>query len=399
MTKTNPKWHWLETKHLSLIFALPFFLLLATCQSSGDKASNSTDSDQKTDLFPDKVEIKHSIGFDVSYHGHYKLLHIFRHYNDVIDTLTYTLLQRGAEAPELENPVINIPVENITSLSTTHIGFFNLLNAMGQLKGIETRQYISSEVVKQMVADGTVKEMSPAGALNVESVINEGTEVVMAVGYPNSQNESYQQLERVGIPVLLNSDWQELDLLGRAEWVKLLAVLLNKEQIVNKEFAAIEAEYASVLQKLEGVTSTEKMTISGIAIGDAWHVSGGRSFAVNLLKLVKADYPWLEDASTGSLKLDFETVYQQGLSADIWMVPGSAKSKEEVIQRDARYADFKAFKNGNIFNIFGRYTPGGGNDYYEQGVIEPHVILKDIVKIFHPDLLPDHDLVYHSQLK
>lgn len=398
MIKTNPNGPWKSKLTLLPWAGLLILFVLASCQSaSTERTADSADGEK--DLFPDKVEIKHSIGFDVSYHNHYKLLHIFRHYNDEIDTLTYTLLQKGSADPELGNPVITLPVENIVSLSTTHLGFFNLLEAFDQLKGVETVQYVSSPTVKDMVESGQVKEMSPAGALNVESVINEGTEVVMAVGYPNSQNEIYQQLERVGIPVLLNADWQELDLLGRAEWVKLLAVLINKEKMVNERFGEIEAEYEEILSKVASIPSADLSTITGIAIGDAWHVSGGRSFAANLLKLVKADYPWMDENSTGSLKLDFETVYEQGLTADIWMVPGSAKSKADVLQRDTRYADFKAFKNNNIYNIFGRHTPGGGNDYYEQGVIEPQVILKDIVKIFHPSLLPDHELVYHAQLQ
>ena len=398
MKKTNPYGPWKSKLTLLPWAVLLIFIMLAGCQSSGTERT-AKDAAGEKDHFPDKVEVRHSIGFDVSYHKHYKLLHIFRHYNDAVDTLTYTLLQKGTADPGLGHTVISLPVENIVSLSTTHLGFFNLLDAFDQLKGIETVQYVSSLIVKDMVESAQVKEMSPAGALNVESVINEGTEVVMAVGYPNSQNESYQQLERVGIPVLLNADWQELDLLGRAEWVKLLAVLLNKEKLVNERFAAIEAEYESVMEKVASVPSADRSAFTGIAIGDAWHVSGGRSFAVNLLKLIKADYPWMSDNSTGGLKLDFETVYEHGLTADIWMAPGSAKSKAEVLQRDARYADFKAFKNDGIYNIFGRYTPGGGNDYYEQGVIEPQVILKDIVKIFHPSLLPDHELVYHAQLK
>ncbi len=396
MKKTNPKWRWSGGQYF--LTAATLILLTFGCQSGGGESSSNPVSGEK-DHFPHKVEVSHSIGFDVSYHQNYKLLHIFRHYNDQADTLTYTLLQRGTEDPGLENPVITVPVEKIVSLSTTHLGFFNLLDAFDELIGIETEQYVSSTKVKDMVAAGTVKEMSPSGPLNVESVINEGTEVVMAVGYPNSQNESFQQLERVGIPVLLNADWQELDLLGRAEWVKLLAVLLNKEQLVNERFGEIEAEYEEVLSKVNDLSSANLSTITGIAIGDGWHVSGGRSFAAQLLKLVKADYPWMNEASTGSLKLDFETVYEQGLTADVWMVPGSAKSMAEILERDSRYADFKSFKDGTIYNIFGRYTPGGGNDYYEQGVIEPHVILKDIVKIFHPSLLPDHELVYHSQLK
>lgn len=385
-------------------FTLPWAILLnllifSACQSSTKEAGNTTDFDPNRDYFPDKVEIDHSLGFGVEYESHYKTLNLFRHYNDLVDTVSYVLLQRGTPAPETDLPIIEIPVKRVVSMSTTHLGMFALLDGMESLKGIEVAQYVTNLDVKKAVAEGKIIEAAPAGALNVESVVGLRTDVLLGVGYPNSQNEAYQQLERTGIPVLLNADWQETDLLGRAEWVKMIAVLLNKEKLVNEKFEAIETEYNRVLSLVESKTIEAPLTITGIALGDAWHVAGGRSFAYKLLQIVKADYPWKDDRSTGSIKLDFETVYEFGLKADFWIVPGSAKTLQEVLSRDTRYADFKAFKKKQIYNIFGRYTEGGGNDYYEAGVVEPQVILKDIVKIFHPELLPDHELVYHTQLK
>lgn len=388
----------------SRYFRLPWaifltLLIFSACQSSSKEAGNSADFDPNKDYFPDKVAVKHSVGFGVEYESHYKTLHIFRHYNDLADTVSYVLLQRGTPAPETELPIIEVPVQRVVSMSTTHLGMFEMLDGMEALKGIEIAQYVTSEKVKQEVTSGKILEVAPAGALNVESVVGLNTDVLLGVGYPNSQNEAYQQLERTGVPVLLNADWQETDLLGRAEWVKLLAVLLNKEAVVNEKFGAIEAEYKRVLNLVENKTTEAPLTITGIALGDAWHVAGGRSFAYKLLQIVKADYPWKNDQSTGSIKLDFETVYEFGLEADFWIAPGSAKSEQDILSRDTRYADFKAFKKQQIYNIFGRYTEGGGNDYYESGVVEPDVILKDIVKIFHPELLPDHELVYHARLK
>lgn len=374
-------------------------LIFSACQSSSEKERDIADFDDSKDYFPDKVEIKHSVGFDIEYAEHYKTLHFFRHYNDLIDTVSYVLLQRGTPSPETDLPVIEIPVKRVVSMSTTHLGMFDVLEDFDALKGIEIVEYVTSNKVKQRVADGKTLEVAPGGALNVESVIGLNADVLLGVGYPNSKNEGYQQLERTGIPVLLNADWQEIDLLGRAEWVKMLAVLLNKEKIVNEKFEAIEAEYNRVLNLVENKVTKAPMTITGIALGDAWHVAGGRSFAYKLLQIVKADYPWKNDQSTGSIKLDFETVYEFGLEADFWISPGSAKSLEDILSRDTRYADFKAFKQKQVYNIFGRYTEGGGNDYYEMGIVEPHIVLKDIVKIFHPELLPDHELVYHAQLK
>ena len=397
-----------ELSHWSFrrdVFTLPWTLLLLTiflgCQPSAKQSAEDSDFDPNRDYFPHKVEVKHSVGFDVAYHHSHKILSLFRHYNDEVDTIKYLLLQQGAPEPQLneEMRVINIPVEKVVSVSTTHLGMFDLLDAYEQLKGVEVARYVSNQKIHELVESGSISEVAPAGTLNVESVIDIGTDVLMGVGYPNSQNEAYQQLERAGVPVLLNADWQETNLMGRAEWVKLLAVLLNKEERVNEVFSRIEREYQEVLDLVESKVESGPLTITGIAQGDAWHVAGGESFAYNTMRIARAEYPWSDTKETGSVKLDFETVYEVGLKADFWIGPSHARSLDEILQRDSRYADFKAFKEKRIYNIYGRYTEGGGNDYYEMGVMEPQVILKDVVKIFHPDLLPDHDLVYYAQLQ
>ncbi|WP_339694361.1 ABC transporter substrate-binding protein [uncultured Roseivirga sp.] len=388
--------------HRGAVYTLLCFLMVGffACQSNSKNQSDFPDFDPKKDYFPEKVSIDHSIGFDIEYHNNYKTLHLFRHYNDVVDTVSFLLVQRGTPAPErVDLPVISIPVQKAVSLSTTHLGMFKILDAFDQLKGIERKQYVSNPTVIEMVDAGKIIEVEPSGTLNVETIIDMETEVVLGVGYPNSQNESFQQLQRLNIPVVLNADWQEIDLLGRAEWVKLLAVLLNKEALVNQKFAEIEEEFQSVLDLIAEKVKEAPLTITGIAQGDAWHVSGGKSFAYNMLKIARADYPWKDDNSTGSIKLSFETVYEIGLNADFWIAPGSARTLENIRERDPRYMDFKSYKNKTIYNVFGRNTEGGGNDYYETGVIEPHIVLKDVVKIFHPELLPDHQLVYYNQLK
>ncbi|WP_084362745.1 ABC transporter substrate-binding protein [Roseivirga echinicomitans] len=388
--------------HRWAVYTLLCFLMVgfSACQSNSKNQSDFLDFDPKKDYFLEKISIDHSIGFDVEYHNNYKTLHLFRHYNEVADTVSFLLVQKGTPAPEgVDLPVITVPIQKAVSLSTTHLGMFELLDALGELKGIERKQYVSSLKVISMVDSGEIIEVEPAGTLNVETIIEMGPDVVLGVGYPNSQNESFQQLQRLNIPVVLNADWQEVDLLGRAEWVKLLAVLLNKENLVNDKFSAIEAEFQSVLDLIAEKATDAPLTITGIAQGDAWQVSGGKSFAYNVLRVAKADYPWKEDNSTGSIKLSFEAVYEIGLKADFWVAPGGASTLQNIRERDPRYMDFKSYKNGTIYNVFGRNTEGGGNDYYETGVIEPHIVLKDVVKIFHPELLPDHQLVYYNQLK
>lgn len=375
--------------------------LLLGCQDSKNQNTVETDFDPDKDYFISKTSIDHAIGFDIVYHNNWKELQLFRHYNDYVDTVKFALVQEGTPAPENFSAlrVVSIPAKRLASMSTTHLGMFEKLDALDVLKGIERAEYVSSENIRGLVSDGKIKELEPAGSLNTELTVNENIDLLLGVGYPNSQNDSYQELENAGVPVLLNADWQEKTLLGRAEWMKLLAALLNKEALVNERFGAMEEEFNEVLALVEANVTKGPSTITGLAQGDAWFVAGGKSFAYYILDLARVDYPWKNSENTGSLRLDFETVYEEGLKADFWMVPSTAKTLDEILQADARYADFKSFKNKSIYNIYGRYTEGGGNDYYESAVVNPHIVLKDNIKVFHPELLPDHQLVYYNRLK
>ncbi|MFT7149186.1 MAG: iron complex transport system substrate-binding protein [Nonlabens sp.] len=377
-----------------------FFALFMGCQSTSNRKIDD-EFDPSTDYFLTKTSIDHAIGFDLVYHNNWKEVHLFRHYNDFIDTVRFALVQRGTPTPDGFSPerTVEIPVKRLASMSTTHLGMFEKLDALDVLKGIERAEYVSSEKVKNLVAEGAIAELEPSGTINTELAVNEEIKLLLGVGFPNSQNDSYQELENAGIPVLLNADWQEKTLLGRAEWMKLLAALLNKEALVNERFGSMEAEFNEVLSMVQQKVAKGASAITGIAQGDAWFVAGGKSFAYYLLDLAKVDYPWKDSENTGSLRLDFETVYAEGLKADFWMVPSTAKTLDEILQADSRYADFKSFKNGNIYNIYGRYTEDGGNDYYESAVVNPHIVLKDNIKIFHPDLVPNHKLVYYNRLK
>jgi iron complex transport system substrate-binding protein len=389
--------------HRRTVYILLCFLIavLYACEPKSKSDQAISDFDPSTDYFPDKLTINHAVGFDIVYHNHYKVIHLFRHYNDLVDTVSYALVQKGTPNPKGfdELHTLQIPLSSIGAVSTTHLGMFEKLDALAELSGIESKAYVSSERIKGMVDTGEIKELAASGVLNVEQTIAYQTEVLLGVGFPNSQNDSYQELENAGVPVILNADWQEKDLLGRAEWMKLIAALLNKEAFANEAFGKIETEYNNVLTQVQREVKNAPTTITGIAQGDVWHVVGGKSFAMNVLNLAKVNYPWMDDSSTGSLKLDFETVYQAGLTADFWMTPSNAKTLDEVLLHDTRYADFKSFKDRNIYNVYGRYTAGGGNDYYESAVVNPDIVLKDIVKIFHPELLPNHQLVYYNRLK
>jgi iron complex transport system substrate-binding protein len=201
-----------------------------------------------------------------------------------------------------------------------------------------------------------------------------------------------------GLKTVVNAEWLETSPLARAEWGKFIAVFFNKEADAEALFAKTVQQYDEYAALAAGVT--EKPTVfTGSDYQGTWSMPGGNSFAATFLKDAGADYLWADDTSTGSLPLAFEAVFEKAQSADYWVNVGYFFTPDDLLAADARYADFAAYQSGNIWNNDAITSANGGNDYYESAVAHPEIVLADLIKIFHPELLPDYELVYYRQLK
>jgi len=138
--------------------------------------------------------------------------------------------------------------------------------------------------------------------------------------------------------------------------------------------------------------------LNGMSFKGVWHVAGGNGYMARFLKDAGADYYWAQDTATGSLALDFESVYAVATQAEFWVNPNTAKTRQDLLINDSRNADFGAFKTGKVYNNNRRTNNRGSNDYWESGLVNPHLVLADLIRIFHPELLPDHQLVYYQPI-
>lgn len=91
-------------------------------------------------------------------------------------------------------------------------------------------------------------------------------------------------------------------------------------------------------------------------------------------------------------------VLERAANADYWLNFSQAwQSAKDLIADDNRYADFQAVKTGNLYNNNGRVNANGGNDYWEGGISNPDIVLADLIKILHPEILPNHQLFYYRK--
>lgn len=381
-------------------YFLLFALSISCSRSKRSSESGSEASPTTADLrSTEKVEVRYARGFNVSYHQGYKQLDILNPYQDQADTLHYLLVPRGEQPPQLpiDAQVIEIPVRSIIATSTTHLALTEALDANSIVKGVTQPDYVFSKEIRNRLRQGRIKGFK-GGEFNKELALSLDPDLIMLSGGQASQFDNFRVLQNSGIDILANSEWMEQTPLGKAEWIKMMGVLLNKEALANHKFEEVANRYNELKQKVGKITE-KPLVINNMPYKGAWFVSGGDSFTAQFFKDAGADYAWFDNSETGGLRLDFEAVYSVGLRADIWLNPGSAETREDILAEDSRLGDFKSFKTGRIYNNNRRMSPSGGNDYWESGVVHPEIVLADLIKILHPYVSLDHNLYYYQKVE
>lgn len=364
------------------LFFLWFIFLLFSCEKSKTK---SLESDSKTIT---KTSVKYAKGFDIEEHKGYKKLIIKSPYPDAKEYQEFILISDHNNAIQGDNK-INIPVKKLVATSTTHIPMIEMLNETSSLIGFPTTDYISSEKTRKRIEENKVKELGNEQEFNTEVLISLQPDVLIAFSMGKS-TKLYNNIEKNGIPVIFNGDWLEATPLGRAEWIKFFGAIFNKKKEADSIFNIIESEYLSAKEIALSAKSSPKI-MSGVLYKDKWNLPAGESFTAQLYKDANTNYVWKDSKGQGSLVLSFESVFEKAGNAQYWIGSGYYTSMDELKAANAHYQEFDAFKKGEIYSFSKRRSDTGGVEYFEFGPMQPHIVLKDLIKVAHPELLPQYE--------
>ncbi|MCL4828536.1 MAG: ABC transporter substrate-binding protein [Caldilinea sp.] len=356
--------------------------------------------DPTVDYFPEKLTIDYSEGWTIEYFNHYKVITVLNPWRNAEETFQYVLVQCGAPAPEgYDNAqIIETPINSIITMSTTQLPHLLKLERLDALIGHDDFAYVNTPEVRALIDAGKLIEVGGGADVNVELVLDANPDLVMTYGLGNPQWDAHPKLLEAGLKVALNSEYMETSPLGRVEWLKFTAVFFNEEAKATTVFDEIANRYNEMSEVAKAI-EIKPTVFTGVMRGDAWNMPGGRSYVARFLADAGAAYLWAEDETTGSIPLDFEAVFERAADADFWLNTSSWTSRAEAAAADERYTQFNAYQTGAMYNNNARLNENGGNDYWEGGLANPDVVLADLIKIFHPELLPDHELVYYRQLE
>jgi cobalamin transport system substrate-binding protein len=380
--------------------ATPAVLAVAPAHNLTDSCVAQDKFDPSIDYFPDKATLTYTDGFSIAYFKNYKVITVRTPYPGATESMQYVLVQCGTPAPKgfLDEQIINVPVKTVVTMSTTYLPILDELGLLDHLVGLDDASYVSNPTVLKMAADGKLTLLGYGSQVNVEKALELKPDLILTYGSGSLDYDAFPVLIKAGLKVVVDAEWLDTSPLGRAEWGKLIAAFFNREADEEALFSKKVELYNQYAALAAGVD--KKPTVfTGSDYQGTWSMPGGHSFAATFLKDAGANYLWADDTSTGSLPLAFEAVFEKAQGADYWLNVGIFATLKDVLSADARYAGFAAYKSGNVWNNDAKTTPAGGDDYYESAVAHPELVLADLIKIFHPDLLPDHQLVYYRQLK
>ncbi|HKZ39259.1 MAG TPA: ABC transporter substrate-binding protein, partial [Chryseolinea sp.] len=354
---------------------------------------------KKSTASPSSTNLNYATGFTVAYQNNTKLVEVIYPFQCATSGYKYLLVQKGESIPEHDHDVriITIPITSIVCTSTTHIPLLDYLDETEKLVGFPSTDYISSVRARKLVDSGKIQDLGVDKGLNLERIAMLDPDMVM--GYTMSGDYGqFKKVEELNVPVVINAEYLEKHPLGRAEWLKFMALFFNKEKEADSIFRVIEKNYLETKALADQVKSKPSV-LSGVVYGAAWFLPGGQNYAAKLLRDAGCHYLWSENSSHGFLELSFESVYEKAYDADLWIGVGSFSSLQEVKDADHRYTRFKPFKQHQVYTSNARTGSKGGSEFLELGYLRPDIILKDLVKIAHPELLPEHELFFHRTLE
>ena len=376
-------------------FILKFIFFFTVLLLGGCKQNNSISAVPKKNT---KNEIRYAKGLEIYHRQGYSILKITHPWPDAKAPFTYILQEKNGRIPDsLQHYTrISIPIKSVVVTSTTHIPALELLGVENTLVGFPNTDFISSPKTRKRIDSGLVKEVGTNETLNTEILINMAPDVIVSFGLNNS-NPTLDNLQKSGLKVLLNGDWNEQSPLGKAEWIKFFGALYGLDAKAKVIFSTIEKEYQTTLA-LAQKAKQRPTVLSGGLYQDQWFVPQGESWMALFLKEAQSNYLWAKTTGTGSLSLPFETILEKAQKAEFWIAPGDFSSLKEMNNSNPHYAKFEAFKNKKVYSYALHKGAKGGTLFFEWSSTRPDWVLKDLIAIFHPELVPQYRPYFFEKL-
>lgn len=370
-------------KSSNLLYFFVFCSTLYSCSSIGNKENENIE----------KYQLRHARGFNVEQYEDYKLVTVRDPWDTVRTLYRYILIDRDKEIPKNlpEGAIVKVPLQTVIAFSTIQCSMLQEIDEQHRITGVCQAKYIDLPYIQERLKAGKIIDLGSMHKPDVEQLIN----LMPSALIVSAMETGMGYLDKLRIPIIATTDYMEDTALGRAEWIRYHALFYGKEALADSLFQETERRYNEIKDRVKNA-SNKPTVFNDLKFGKTWRIAGGKSYLANLIRDAGGEYVWNDDNSTGSTRLSAEMVLDKAGLADIWLLKYNREEDftyNRLKQEDKIYAQFGAF---NKKQIWGCNT--GKVHYFEDLPIHPDSILKDMAKIFHPNLFTDNKLSYFKSL-
>ena len=308
--------------------------------------------------------------------------------------MSYFISRNGEQAPTgFTGPTIPAGAKRIVCMSSSYIAMLDALGQVNRIVAVSGIDYVSNPYI--LAHKDSIKDMGPE--MNYELLLGLKPDIVLLYGIGDAQTAITDKLKELSIPYIYMGEYLEESPLGKAEWMVVLSELTDSREKGIEIFSEIPKRYLSLKALTESVGQCPTVMFN-TPWNDSWVMPSTKSYMAQLVADAGAEYIYKENSSNSSTSIGLETAYGLIQKADYWINVGSATSLDELKTVNPKFADAKAVRERTVYNNNLRLTPTGGNDYWESAVVHPDMVLRDLIHIFHPELVPD-SLYYYRHLE
>ncbi|MDE5839286.1 MAG: ABC transporter substrate-binding protein [Muribaculaceae bacterium] len=305
------------------------------------------------------------------------------------------IARKGEEAPlAYKGQVLDGEAHRIATTSSTHIAMLDALGANDRIVAVSGINYITNPEIQKR--RDKIADIGYEGNFDYEALLAADPDIVLLYGV-NGASSMEKKLRELGIPFMYIGDYVEESPLGKTEWIVPIAEIIGQRQKGEKVFTEISDRYNSLKKKVADTAIDAPSVMLNVPYGDSWFMPSASSYMARLISDAGADYIYDKDTGNTSLPIDLEQAYTLASQADFWLNVDRMTSISDLASKCPKFKDTRVFSNGYIYNNTLRANSNGGNDFFESGITNPDLVLRDLVHIFHPEL-SDAPLVYYKKL-
>ena len=310
---------------------------------------------------------------------------------------TMLFIARGSEKTPsgFRGQVLQGDAKRVVCMSSSHIAMLDAIGAVESVVGVSGKDFITNPYI--VAHRHSIADVEYDGNINFELLVAQQPDIVLLYGVTGACSMQ-SKLDELGIPYIYIGEYVEEDPLGKTEWLVALAEIVGCREQGIAYFTEVPQRYNHLKSMAAAVSSPTPKVMLNTPYADSWFMPSTTSYLARLIADAGGDYIYKKNTSNYSQPIDIEEAALLTTEADIWLNVEGVSSLQDLRNQYPKFANMPCVLRGEIYSSDKRRVIGGGNDYWESGVVQPDIVLRDLIKIFHPELVAE-EFVYYRKIE